>query len=100
MIIYLFYVAFFPRAFFLFLVLYYCQTLVHFVQFISNRIEFLRKFRFRISQTTERTSRKREAGAPTTGGIPSKLAVSSASHVSGTCTTNAMRRNDVSDDQF
>lgn len=50
-----------------------------------------------IFQTTERTSRKREAGAPTTGGIPSKLAVSSASHVTGgTCTTNAMRRTDVS----
>ncbi|XP_031617985.1 calmodulin-binding transcription activator 1 isoform X2 [Contarinia nasturtii] len=44
--------------------------------------------------TTERTSRKREAGAPTTGGIPSKLAVSSATHVTGTCTTNVMRRSD------
>lgn len=46
------------------------------------------------SQTSERTSRKREAGGPTAEGIPSKLAVSSASHV--TCTPNSVRRTEVS----
>jgi len=39
---------------------------------------FINTIYFSPTQTTERTSRKREAGAPTQGGIPSKLAVSRA----------------------
>lgn len=45
-------------------------------------------------QASERTNRKREAGQPNAGGIPSKLTVSSASHLTGT--TNSISTINVS----
>jgi len=49
-----------------------------FMNIIFESSLFLILIHFLTQQTTERASRKREAGAPTQGGIPSKLAVSRA----------------------